>query len=208
MGLFRRREESLNERLLREGGLDPTQVLGDAPAAPELSPEPPPPPSALALLGRPHGLSAHSLRVGANDWDTCVTATVPALAGDRIEFTTIPSGDVIVSEESGDADLSALADAVERHVDPPYRAVAARQGRDLWAVGAKRIEVAQVPFPAGEKLELSRNGVDEELRVDGEGTDLAAPVQLERVGEAVGDSFYVEAERIDGDLWEVRATAL
>jgi hypothetical protein len=34
------------------------------------------------------------------------------------------------------------------------------------------------------------------------------PLQLAALGEAAGDDFYVEAERIDGDLWEVRATAL
>src|SRR5262249_13482286 len=106
------------------------------------------------------------------------------------------------------ADLSPLADAIERHVGPPYRAVGARQDGHLWAVAAKRIEVAQIPFPQGDKVELSRNGDDEELRVDGESTDEAVPAELERIGEAAGTGFYVEAERIDGDLWEVRATAL
>jgi hypothetical protein len=206
VGFFRRRNETLNEQLLREAGLDPTQALGDSAPAPALPPEPSA--TVLAALGQPHGLSAHSLNVGSNEWDTCVTAAVPALRGDSIEFTTLPNGDVIVNEETGDADLGPFADAVERRVDPPYRAVAARQDGDLWAVGAKRIEVAQIPFPDGEKLTLSRNGGDEELRVDGEPSDEAIPPGLARAGEAVSDSFYVEAARIDGDLWEVRATAL
>ena len=47
-----------------------------------------------------------------------------------------------------------------------------------------------------------------ELRVDGEPSDSLVPPELERLGETIGDSFYVEAERIDGDLWEVRAAAL
>ena len=85
-----------------------------------------------------------------------ITVTAPALAGDRVEFTAIPNGDVIVDEESGNADLTPLADAVERHVSPPYRAVGHRQDGDLWGVGAKRIQVAQIPFPDGDKLE-SRN---------------------------------------------------
>jgi len=199
MGLFRRRQETLNEQLLRRAGLDPAHVLGD--------PQPPPPvleptPSVLAAVGVADGSG-----VGPKDWDTALTAMAPGLAGERVEFTTIPNGDVIVGEEAGDADLSPLADAVERHVDPPYRAAAARQDGDLWAVGAKRIEVAKVPFPAGDKLELSRNG-DEELRVDGEPSGTPVPPELERLGEAAGDSFYVEASRIDGDLWEVRVTAL
>jgi hypothetical protein len=198
VGLFRRRNETLNEQLLREAGLDPAQVLGDSRPRPIQQP-----PSVLAALGVPDGSS-----LGPKEWDAAVTADVPGLAGNRIEFKAIPDGDVIVDDETGDADLSPLADAVERHVDPPYRAVGVRQGIDLWAVGAKRIQVAQIPFPDGDKLELSRNGGDEELRVDGEPSDEAVPPALAHVGEAVADSFYVEASRIDGDLWEVRATAL
>jgi hypothetical protein len=199
VGLFRRRSETLNEQLLREAGLDPAQALGDSPSpAPAEAPR-----SLLARVGVPDGAG-----VSPKEWDAAVTATAPMLAGDRVEFTTIPNGDMIVGEEQGDADLSPLADAVERHVDPPYRAVATRQSGNLWAVGAKRIQVALVPFRDGDKLELVRHGVDEELRVDGEPSEEPVPRELERVGEAVGSSFYVEAERIDGDLWEVRATSL
>jgi hypothetical protein len=198
VGLFRRREQTLNERLLREAGLDPAQVLGDSPP-PVLEP----PKSLLSIVGVPDGSG-----VSPKEWDAAVAVNAPALAGDRVEFTTIPNGDLIVDDESGDADLSPLADAVEGHVEPPYKAVAARQDGDLWTVGAKRIEVAQIPFPHAEKLGLSRNGDDEELRVDGESSDDPIPPELERLGEAVGDSFYVEASRIDGDLWEVKATAL
>jgi hypothetical protein len=199
VGLFRRRTETLNEQLLRQAGLDPAQLLRDRPPpAPHELPK-----SVLATLGLPDGSG-----VGPKEWDACVTVAAPALSGSRVEFTTIPNGDVIVSEEAGDADLSPLADAVERNVSPPYRAVAARQNGDLWAVGAKRIEVARIPFPDADKLALSQHGDDRELRVDGEPSDAAIPPELEQLGAAAGDSFYVETERIDGDLWEVRATAL
>jgi hypothetical protein len=199
VGLFRRRKETLNEELLREAGIDPAQALGDQPPPVPLEP----PKSLLVRVGVPDGSGA-----GPKEWDAAVTVTVPDLAGDRVEFTTIPSGDVIVGDEAGDADLSPLADAVERRVDPPYRAVAARQDGDLWAVGAKRIEVAQFPFAQGDKLDLSRNGEDSEFRVDGESSGAAAPSELERLGEASSERFYVEAVRIDGDLWEVRVTAM
>jgi hypothetical protein len=199
VGLFRRRQETLNEQLLREAGLDPAQVLGNVPPPGPLEP----PKSLYALLGLPDGSG-----VGPREWDCAVTVAAPGLAGDDIGFTTIPNGDVIVAEETGDADLSPLADAVERHLEPPYRAVAQRQAGDTWAVAAKRIEVAKISFRDGDSLELSRNGEDEELRVDGEPSDKPVPPALEQAGEAVGESFYVEAERIDGDLWEVRATAL
>ena len=199
MGLFKRRRETLNERLLREAGLDPAQALrgSSSPAPVE------PPKSLLARVGVADGAG-----VSPKEWDAAVTVSAPGLAGDRVEFTTIPNGDVIVSEEAGDADLSALADAVERRVDPPYRAVAQRQARDTWAVAAKRIQVAEVPFPDGDGLELSRHGDEEELRVDGQRSDAPVPPELEQVGAAAGESYYVAAGRIDGDLWEVRVTAL
>ena len=105
-------------------------------------------------------------------------------------------------------DLSPLADAVEQHVNPPYRATAVRQQGTLWGVGAKRIRVAQIPFPQGERLQFSRNGDDRDFRVDGEPSHAPCPPELERVGEALGDGFYVEAQRIDEDLWEVRVSPL
>jgi len=198
VGLFRRRQETLNEKLLREAGLDPPQTLGEPQPPP---PAPGPPVSVLAAAGVPDGS-----RVSPREWDATAVVRAPDLAGERVEFTTIPDGDVIVGEEAGDTDLSPLADAVERHIDPPYRAVAARQEGDLWAVGAKRVAAALIPFPAGEKLELSWNGSDAELRVDGEQSDAAIPPELAELGEAAGAAYFVEALRIDGDLWEVRAT--
>ena len=153
MGFFRRRRETLNEQLLREAGLDPAQVLGDTPP-----PQPEAPRSVLATVGVPDGSG-----VSPKEWDAAVAVAVPALVGNRVEFTTIPNGDVIVSDEAGDADLSPLADAVERHVSPPYHAVGTRQDGDLWAVGAKRIAVAQIPFPQGEKLALSQHGDNREI---------------------------------------------
>ena len=199
MGFFRRRKETLNEQLLREAGLDPAQTLGDPPPPPPLDP----PKSVLARVGVPDGS-----RVEPKEWDAAVTVAAAGLAGDRVEFTAITNGDLIVSDETGDADLSPLADAVESRVGPPYRAVATRQDGDLWAVGAKRIQVAQVPFPDGEKLELAQHGDEHQFRVDGEPSDAAIPSELARLGAATGDSFYVEAKRIDGALWEVRITAL
>lgn len=202
MGLFRRRQETLNEQLLREAGLEPSQMLGDS-----VSPPPPqplePPKSGLASAGVVDGSG-----LGPKEWDVATMTIVPGLVGKRAAFTTLPNGDVIVDQEDGYADLSPLADAIEERLSPPYRAVASRQTGELWGVGAKRIQVAEIPFPSGGKLELSRSREGGELRVDGEPSDAPTPAELERVGSAIGRSFYVEANRIDGDLWEVRATAL
>ena len=200
MGLFRRRRETLNEQLLREAGLDPAQALGDTQGKPAPLE---PPKSLISQLGLPH-----DVRTGPREWDAAVTVDASGLAGNRIEFTTISNGDVIVNEEAGDADLSPLADAVEERVSPPYRAAAQRQDGDLWAVAAKRIQVAQISFSDGEKLEFSHHAGSGVLRVDGEPSDALVPPELERLAETAGDSFYVEAERIDGDLWEVRVSPL
>lgn len=199
MGLFRRRSATLNEQLLREAGLDPVQALGDSQPQPRFEP----PKSVLEVVGVPDGS-----RVTPREWDTTVTVEAPGLIGGRIEFTTLPGGDLIVEEETRDADLSPLADAIEQRTSPPYRAVAQRQEGDLWAVGAKRIDVARIPFPDGEALELSRHVDQGEFRVDGEPSDALVPPELERLCEAAGDNYYVEASRIDGDLWQVKVTAL
>jgi hypothetical protein len=201
VGLFGRRRETLNERLLREAGLDSSQMLGVAPPLPPTPVEPPK--SGLARAGVVDGSG-----VGPKEWDAVALTPVAGLIGRRVEFITLPNGDVIVDEEEGYADLSPLADAIEEQLAPPYRAVASPQGGGLWGVGAKRIQVARIPFAYGSSLELTRNGADEELRVDGESSDEAIPPALEAVGTAAGESFYVEAGRIDGDFWEVKVSAL
>ena len=188
MGLFRRRRETYNEQLLRDAGLDQIQFEK---------------PTVLEELGIPIGRT----RDGSPEWDFAVTVTAPGLGGDRIEFTTLPAGDVIISEEQGDADVSPLADAVESELRPPYKAFAARQEGDVWAVAAKRIEVERIPFADGDSLELSRRDSWHELRVDGEPSNAKIP-ELEPLGEGAGSDYFVKAERIDGDLWEVRVTAL
>jgi hypothetical protein len=198
LSLFRRRRETLNEQLLREAGLDPAQALGDPQPRPLLQP-----PSILSAAGVPDPSSLQP-----KEWDAAVTVDVPGLMGNRIEFTTIPNGDVIVSDETGDADVTPLAEAAEQRIKPPYRAVAQRQDGELWAVGAKQIRVAQIDFVDGDKLEFSCHSDQGELRVDGQPSDALVPPELERLAETSGDSFYVEAERIDGDLWEVQVTAL
>jgi hypothetical protein len=202
VGLFRRKSETLNERLLREAGLDPGQFLGATAAAQVTKPTEVEHPPLLGLL------NLHGTKVDPKAWDTIATVTAPGLDGDRIEFTTLPDGDVIVDDEQADADLSALADAVEDQLPPPYRAVAARQKGDMWAVGAKRIQVARIPFDRGTSLDLSRKDSRDELRVDGEESDAVPPAALEQIGERAGPEFFVEAERIDADFWEVRSTAL
>jgi hypothetical protein len=198
VGLFRRKQETLNEQLLREAGLDPAHALGATPPPGPLEP----PQTVISVTGLPH-----DLRLPPKDWDVTLAVTAPGLVGDRIEFTTLPNGDVIVSEETGDADLFPLADAVEKKVEPPYRATATRQDADLWGVGATEIWVAEFQLAEGDAVEVTKNDGVQEVRVDGEPSDAEIP-ELVQLGEEAGADYCVEAKRIDGDFWEVEVSAL
>jgi hypothetical protein len=195
MGFFRRRrDETLNEILLREAGLG--ESAGPQPAAP-----PPEPAVPLAPLDPSAGA-----RPGVAD--AMVVVRAPQLDGESIEFVTLPGGDVIVEEERGDADLSPLADAVEATLAAPYRAYAQRQHGDLWGVAATEIDVLSFSCDAGDEIELVRLGGRRTVTVDGAPSDLQIP-ELERAGEEQpGGDYTVSAQRIDGDFWEIRAAAL
>jgi hypothetical protein len=142
------------------------------------------------------------------EYDVAVSVDAPGVTGESVQFATLPNGDVIVDDEQADADLSPLADAVERQLPPPYRVVARRQDGDLWSVAARGIDVLELDFAGGDQIELASldGGID--LRVDGEPWSGDIP-ELEAAGEAAeGADYVVQAERLDGDLWEVRASPL
>ncbi len=140
-------------------------------------------------------------------WDLVTTVTAPGIAGDKVEFATLPAGDMIVDTETGDADLSPLADAVEKQLKPPYRVLARREDDDLWSVAARTIDVVELSFDGGDEIELVENEGVTELRVDGNPWTEEIP-ELARAGETLGSDFVVQADRLDGDLWEIRASAL
>jgi hypothetical protein len=227
MGLFRRRkeEETLNEQMLREAGIDPD---GDTPpeqnspdsdtsssSVPDATDDADPPqpldPYAGSYPADPTGgiVPASLDRAMARPavWDVLTTVTAPGIAGDKVEFATLPTGDLIVDTETGDADLSPLADAVEKQLKPPYRVLARREDDDLWSVAARTIDVVQLTFDGGDEIELVENDGTTELRVDGKPWKQEIP-ELERAGETLGADFVVQADRLDGDLWEIRASAL
>jgi hypothetical protein len=182
MSLFRRREP-LHQQLARSGGLVPAD-----------------PRPALQETGI-HGMQR------PREWEVTLSAEAPGIEADAVRWVTLPDGTILV-EEGPDVSLEALAAAVEEQVQPPYRARAARQVDERWAVQASPIEVLVLPdAPGGDTLELARNEEATTFAADGRqlfGT-LAA---LERRGEREGRDYAVHAERLDGDFWEVRAAAL
>ena len=186
MALFRRREP-LHERLAREGGLGP--------APPELDPRPPLLETGIHGVQRPRS------------WDATLTAEADGIDADAATFVALPDGSLLV-EEGPDESLGALAEAVERELQPPYRAHAVRRGETLWALQARRLEVLELPgAPDGDTLDVTRGADGTELSVDGERT-FGSVRELEERGEREGREFAVHAERLEGDLWEVRAAAL
>lgn len=185
---FFRRDEPLHERLAREGGL--------VPQAETLDPRP------ASLETGIHGLQR------PREWDATITVNAPDVEGDSATFVALPDGSLLV-EEGADSSLDAIAAAVEKVVPPPYRARAARQRGSLWAAQAKRIEVLALSgTPEGDALDVTHTADgNTELRVDG-ALAFGSVRALEARGEREGREYTVHAERLDGDLWEVRAEPL
>jgi len=139
--------------------------------------------------------------------DAIVTADAPDVEGDAVRFVSLPDGSLLV-EEGADSSLDALAAAVEQELRPPYRARGVRRGESMWAVEASRIEVLELPdAPGGDAIDLTRTADGTILAIDGQQIFGSLPA-LEQRGEREGADYAVHAERLDGDLWEIRAAAL
>ena len=132
--------------------------------------------------------------------DAVVTADAPDVEGDAVRFVSLPDGSLLV-EDGPDTPLDALASAVEQALRPPYRARAVRRGESMWAV----LELPDAP--GGDVIDLTRTADGVTLAVDGQRIFGSLP-SLEERGEREGAEYAVRAERLDGDLWEIRAAAL
>src|SRR5438045_5988440 len=201
---FFRRGESLNERMLREAGLQDEQADVAAAAPAPLDP--------VVAFRRQFDSAAGALAGAglpprARHWDTFVTAEAADVAGHEVDFIALPDGTILVEEEEGDAALEPLANAVEKKIAPPYRAKAVKQTDRIWAVSAMQIRVAKVESD-GDTIELTQTSDGKAVRVDGMPVFGSIP-ELERIGETDGGPAYaVHAERLDADLWEIRVAAL
>jgi hypothetical protein len=186
VGLFRRRKP-LHERLLEDAGLD-------APVH-----------DARPVVGGVRETGVHGI-ARQREWDAVATVQAPDIAGDELAFDVLPDRTVLVDEEEGDAPLAPLADAVERELQPPYRARAVRQSDELWAVAARAIDVVQLTGQAGETIELAVRDSERSLVVDG-AREFGSIPQLDALAAGRGD-YVVRAERLDGGWWEVKVDPL
>ena len=204
MPFWSRRKETLNEKLMREAGLDSGSASPSEQAAGRDDLEN----SwfdqrSLTPFER---LSGEVTAARPRRWDAVVSADADDIEGTEVEFVALPDGPLIVDEEKGNGDLTPLAEAVELQLPPPYRARAVRQGETVWAVAARKIQVAS--FAAdGDQIELSMRDGTRSLNVDG-AQEFGSVPELEEIGERQGESYVVRAQRLDGDAWEVDANPL
>ena len=187
MGLFRRRKP-LHQRLLEQAGLEVPQS------------------DARPVIGGTREPGIHGI-ARQREWDAVATVQAPGISGDELAFDVLPDRTVLVDEEEGDASLAPLADAVERELQPPYRARAVRQSEGLWAVAARAIDVVQLPDRVGDTIELSVRGGERTLAVDG-AREFGTVPELETLGSGRHRDYVVRAERLDGDWWEVKVDPL
>jgi hypothetical protein len=186
--LFGRRKP-LHERLLDEGGLADSPTATAAPVAgPAVRPD---------VHGNARG----------REWDAFATVAAPELAGEELAFDVLPDRTLLVATQEGDESLTALAEAIERELEPPYRARAVRQSSELWAVAAHALQVVRLPDRDGDALELTVRGDERRLIVDGIHEFGGVP-ELEALGQSRHGEYVVRAERLDEDWWEVRLDPL
>jgi uncharacterized protein (DUF2249 family) len=139
-------------------------------------------------------------------WDTVVTSDAEGLHGNSVTFVALPDGALVVESADGEGDPTPLAAAVEAEISRPYRAEAVRRGESLWAIAARRIELAQ--FVAdGDELELTAHDGERTLAVDGQRV-FGSVAALEPLGDRHRGSFAVRARRVEGDWWEVQSDPL
>lgn len=133
-------------------------------------------------------------------WDVTASAHAPQLAGDTVTFVTLEDGTVLVDQDEPDGSVAPLADAIERTLQPPYRAAGVRSDGDVWTAAAEKVAIAELPDVAGDVVDYTIVSGEQTLEVDGrEGERVPA---LEELAATQGDAA-LHAERIDGDLFAV-----
>ncbi len=188
---------------MREAGLSSWIDDEAGPAAlPSEAPQP-----AFQVPGSGSWASEHAFLLRPREHDFFRPVVAHGIEGEQVSFDVLPDGTVLVDEEAGDTTLAPLADAVEEELSPPYRAHAVRQGVDLWAVGARKLEVVSLPGQSGEKLELVMRDGGRTLTVDGK-VEFGSVPALEEVAGARSEDYVVRTERLDGDWWEVKIDPL
>ena len=101
--------------------------------------------------------------------------------------------------------MTALAGGLE--LLPPYRAHAVHRGGSTWAVGARSIDVLELPSASGGEIEIVWDGSERATRIDGEPT-LGSVPGLESFAASRYDTWVVRALRLRDTLWEIELAPL
>jgi hypothetical protein len=196
---FWRKEEPEHERQAREAGIELDGTTSSERPMP-LEPQP-----RIPFVGAVREAGVHGIH-RQREWDFVGTAVASGVADDRLVFVVLPDGTLLIEVGAG-GEIGPLAEVVEGDLDVPYRVLAVRQEGDRWGVAANRIEVVELAGLPGDEITLTRQAGDRELVVDGAEVDDRVP-PFEEIAEERYDAYVLEAERLDGDLWELRITPL
>lgn len=140
-------------------------------------------------------------------WDAVVTATAPGIPGQEVHFVTLDDGTIVVDEDVPDGVLAPLADAVEKTLTAPYRAEAARQDGDVWAVGANPVAIATLSATLhGDVIEQTTYAGETTCSVDG--LPHNGFPELTELGSRRGTEFSLRAHRLDETTWAVQVEPL
>ena len=142
----------------------------------------------------------------ARTWDAIASAAAPVLTGETVTFVVLPDATIVVEETVPDDSLAPLAEAVEHSLQPPYRAAAIRQDKDVWAVVAERIEIVELAGLEGDAIDLTVVDGERTLTIDEVRTIRPLPA-LDALVELRGD-VALHGERLDGDLFAVDVFSL
>jgi hypothetical protein len=192
---FWRREEPLHERLAREGGLDFPRAAHDL--AGPLDPRHP-----FWQVAGIHGVAR------AREWDAIVAAEAPELPGEELDFVVLEDGTLVVDLDLPDDALSPLADALDERLEAPYHAYAHRREGDVWVAAAVVVDVVEMAEEIdADSIEIVARDGEHMTVVGGELVDRRIE-PLEALAREDFESYFLEATRIDSELWEVTVNAL
>ena len=192
---FWRREEPLHEKLAREGGLDFPRAVQDL--AGPLDPRHP-----FWQVAGIHGVAR------AREWDAVVAAEAPELPGEELDFVALEDGTLVVDLDLPEDALSPLADALDGALEAPYHAYAHRREGDVWVAAAVVVDVVEVDEEIdGDSVEIVARDGEHMTVVGGELTNRRIEA-LEALAEEDFESYFLEAARIDSQLWEVTVNPL
>lgn len=162
----------------------------------------PPRPEPLDTTPRWGEVGIHGI-ARPREWDAVTATDAPALVAATAGFAALSDGRLVPDGGEPAAALAPLAAAADAVLPRPYRAEAVRRDGTLFAVGARSIEVVELPEETpGRELELVVAPGGSTLRVDGFPA-FERVAELERLGAARSDSCVVHATRLTGRAWEV-----